>query len=54
MSSIETLLADKYTGYVVAAYVTTAVLLGGTLIVSVISAARSRRDLARLEAERKK
>ncbi len=43
---------DQYATYVIAAYVATALILGGIILQSVLAAGRARRDLEDLDRER--
>ena len=48
------LLADPYAGYVAAAYLATAVILGALIWSSVAAGRRARRELDGLERERRR
>ena len=48
------LLADKYSLYVLAAYLATAVILGALIWASIVASRRARRELAGLERERRR
>ena len=54
MSGLEAFLADKYAPYVIAAYLSAVVVLGGLLASSILAGRRSRRELEKLEAERRR
>lgn len=43
---------DQYAPYVIAAYTATALILGGIVLQSILSARRSKRDLEQLDRER--
>ncbi len=45
---------DKYALYVIAAYAATVIILGGMVLATISANARARRDLAKLEEERKR
>ena len=44
---------DQYAPYVIAAYAATALILGGILLQSILSARKARRELEQLDRERK-
>ena len=45
---------DQYAPYVIAAYAATAVILGGILLQSILSARKAKRELDALDRERKR
>ena len=44
---------DQYAPYVIAAYAATALILGGIVLQSILSARKARRELEQLDRERK-
>lgn len=44
---------DQYAPYVIAAYASTVLILGGIILQSVLSARKSRRELEHMDRERK-
>ena len=45
---------DQYAPYVIAAYGATALILGGIVLQSILSARKARRELEQLDRERKR